>query len=178
MCTRSRFVFPVPVDRLRAFVPATAHTVPRVISRGFVLPPARTECDAVSRVIRSRTMSSSFFLPSSCQRSQRLPSSATLPSANAVAVVPSLVGGIHSRTVFSSLLSHERSRERFSIWRYGDLNPRPMACKATALATELYPRALQSRPVKTACLTPEGVDVFTEKGGEVRMRASARRALS
>ena len=31
-------------------------------------------------------------------------------------------------------------------WRYGDLNPRPMACKATALATELYPRALrQSR---------------------------------
>ena len=28
-------------------------------------------------------------------------------------------------------------------WRYGDLNPRPMACKATALATELYPRALQ-----------------------------------
>ena len=25
-------------------------------------------------------------------------------------------------------------------WRYGDLNPRPMACKATALATELYPR--------------------------------------
>jgi hypothetical protein len=24
-------------------------------------------------------------------------------------------------------------------WRYGDLNPRPMACKATALATELYP---------------------------------------
>ena len=26
------------------------------------------------------------------------------------------------------------------LWRYGDLNPRPMACKATALATELYPR--------------------------------------
>ena len=26
-------------------------------------------------------------------------------------------------------------------WRYGDLNPRPMACKATALATELYPQA-------------------------------------
>lgn len=25
-------------------------------------------------------------------------------------------------------------------WRYGDLNPRPMACKATALATELYPQ--------------------------------------
>ena len=31
----------------------------------------------------------------------------------------------------------------FLHWRYGDLNPRPMACKATALATELYPRALQ-----------------------------------
>ncbi len=27
----------------------------------------------------------------------------------------------------------------FRSWRYGDLNPRPMACKATALATELYP---------------------------------------
>jgi hypothetical protein len=27
------------------------------------------------------------------------------------------------------------------LWRYGDLNPRPMACKATALATELYPRS-------------------------------------
>ena len=27
-----------------------------------------------------------------------------------------------------------------TLWRYGDLNPRPMACKATALATELYPR--------------------------------------
>jgi hypothetical protein len=25
------------------------------------------------------------------------------------------------------------------LWRYGDLNPRPMACKATALAAELYP---------------------------------------
>ena len=41
-------------------------------------------------------------------------------------------------------------------WRYGDLNPRPMACKATALATELYPRPC-SRPVQTA---------YTEKGGE------------
>jgi hypothetical protein len=30
-------------------------------------------------------------------------------------------------------------------WRYGDLNPRPMACKATALATELYPQVWVSR---------------------------------
>ena len=31
------------------------------------------------------------------------------------------------------------------VWRYGDLNPRPMACKATALATELYPQKLRAR---------------------------------
>ena len=25
-------------------------------------------------------------------------------------------------------------------WRYGDSNPRPVTCEATALPTELYPR--------------------------------------
>ena len=48
---------------------------------------------------------------------------------------------------FTLPLRYQRSLRRIqrhsSDWRYGDLNPRPMACKATALATELYPRALQ-----------------------------------
>ena len=35
---------------------------------------------------------------------------------------------------------HQRRSHSTVHWRYGDLNPRPMACKATALATELYPR--------------------------------------
>ncbi len=43
-------------------------------------------------------------------------------------------------TAFCSIGS-PRYRSCRPLWRYGDLNPRPMACKATALATELYPQA-------------------------------------
>ena len=40
-------------------------------------------------------------------------------------------------------------------WRYGDLNPRPMACKATALATELYPQVSVSRLATASTLRVE-----------------------
>ena len=51
-------------------------------------------------------------------------------------------------TAFSLPSSCQRTRSAFVVqlwWRYGDLNPRPMACKATALATELYPQGFAPR---------------------------------
>jgi hypothetical protein len=41
--------------------------------------------------------------------------------------------------VFPRLVFSRVNARTSLLWRYGDLNPRPMACKATALATELYP---------------------------------------
>ena len=66
---------------------------------------------------------SSSILPSSCQRP-------------CVAVARDYYSRLSQRPSNApSMVSFTRH------WRYGDLNPRPMACKATALATELYPQA-------------------------------------
>ena len=104
----TRFVFPVPMDRLHG---------------SFILPPQRTRGHPQDIT--------AFSLPSSCQR---------------------------TRSAFVVQL----------WWRYGDLNPRPMACKATALATELYPQGFAPRRLRTA--------VYTEKGGEFERERVASRA--
>ena len=58
------------------------------------------------------------------------------------------------------------------VWRYGDLNPRPMACKATALATELYPQARfpareRSLLARSTCVPVRRVRRIYRKGRRV-----------
>ncbi len=70
-------------------------------------------------------------------------------------------------------------------WRYGDLNPRPMACKATALATELYPQAWPPHHRATlpsawlgGFVLCTGCGIYTEKGGEFERERAIPRSLS
>jgi Phage integrase family len=52
---------------------------------------------------------------------------------------------------------HYRIR-RFRWWRWGDSNPRPLTCEASALPAELHPHAIVSDPSTwlrvTRCATP------------------------
>lgn len=65
----------------------------------------------------------------------------------------SLVGvaGFEPATLrLSSACSNQLSYtpfERCAWWRHGDSNPRPIACKATALPTELCPQGVSSKGV-------------------------------
>jgi hypothetical protein len=68
---------------------------------------------------------------------------------------------VSSASLFSELIFSESPYRRKNWWRHGDSNPRPIACKATALPTELYPhlaavRRLTLRSVR--CFFPVASD--------------------
>ena len=55
------------------------------------------------------------------------------------------VAGFEPATLrLSSACSNQLSYTPVGWWRHGDSNPRPIACKATALPTELCPQELES----------------------------------
>ncbi len=117
----------IPVGFARAPRPqACGSRVPRFV------PPVPTERDSTLR-------SSSF---PRVVKDLRYRSTAASTIADTVTLAAFLPGKLLPFTVLHGLFPHDE-HESCLLWRYGDLNPRPMACKATALATELYPRALQ-----------------------------------
>ena len=55
-------------------------------------------------------------------------------------------GGTTARvTDFSIKKNRNGAKSVPTWWRYGDSNPRPVTCEATALPTELYPRNVGAR---------------------------------
>ncbi len=121
-----------------------------------------TTCNAPSY---SRALQAAFPLPSSCQRPSPPRYSVTFattvatafgdtsrcPTARAAATLHAITATMSAaRTIVVFYETPPRLFAAFVYWRYGDLNPRPMACKATALATELYPRGHDPRTVPRA----------------------------
>ena len=49
----------------------------------------------------------------------------------------------------------------FLLWSYGELNPGPLACHASALPTELQPRAVHLSCVELSCVELRGIEPRT-----------------
>jgi hypothetical protein len=117
-------------------------------------PPLNSSAAGCSRLACSGTCSARARVSSFRCHVDRLLRSATV-SRGISFVLPSLelskISGRGSHAllreegdfipVFPRLVFSRVNARTSLLWRYGDLNPRPMACKATALATELYPQA-------------------------------------
>jgi hypothetical protein len=107
----------------------------------FALANRGIACNAVARLLAAQSSGRPHRA-----LALRLSGATWTDSAPLRFILPYVVKEHHSRhsVGFSRQSREARAASRsFVRWRYGDLNPRPMACKATALATELYPRALQ-----------------------------------
>ena len=124
-------------------------TLSRLTILSFALQPGRS----TSNQRLTPRASPQGLVPQAPQRPPEAPSHSEKAPAAPEAPAPGHHG--YSRRSRVTCLSGSRLRALSSPfpctvkdlvrWRYGDLNPRPMACKATALATELYPQVWASR---------------------------------